>query len=193
MSPIDLSGQTRDAKRHWNTYLFWARVLLDPATPRRKFLVIGRASERLPRSRSAHLQSVIFVAFALEYRLKRVYEELGLSYRQKDTLGPLLQNFKRRVESAQRLDGSGQIRLPEEWTSIEPRLRNLIELRNAVAHPDYQRLDRIWPKAPGQSRATARKCFNALVDMIRVTNAAIGYDSTTRSEARRYFSRLKIV
>jgi hypothetical protein len=135
---------------------------------------------------------VVFVAFAVEYRLKRIYQELGLSYRKRDTLGTLLQNFKRRVETAKRTDGKGQVQLPPEWTSLEDRLRHLVELRNAVAHPDYQRLNNLWPQTTRRSLATARKCFNTLVDMIRVTNAAIGYDATTRREARRSYRRLKI-
>jgi hypothetical protein len=192
MATINLAGRTADEQKLWNTYLFWARVVLDTSTTQRRGLVISRGSNRLPRSTSGHLQAIVFIAFALEYRIKRIYEELGLAHRKRDTLGVLLDNFRRRVETANRLDVTRQVRLPGEWASIEARLKRLNSLRNTIAHANYQQLVEILPQDARRSRALSRSYFNALVDMIRVTNKAIGYDSAPRREAQRYYRKLKI-
>jgi hypothetical protein len=192
MNSINLAGHSTDEQKFWHTYVFWARSSLDPSTSYKRALTISSASNRLQKSRSSHLQAVVFVAFALEYCLKRLYEESGVNYRRKDTLGPLLQNFKHRIETGTRIDGKGPIKLPTEWKSIEVRLHRVIQLRNVIAHPNYQRWQTVWPHDARRSRALARDAFNALVDMIRVTNRAIGYDSRSQREAKRYYSDLKV-
>jgi len=128
----------------------------------------------------------------LEYRIKRIYEVLHLAYRKRDTLGVLLNNFKRRVETGRRFNDKRPVRLPPEWTTIEKKLLTLNTLRNNIAHANYKELQRLIPHDPRKSRAVARVSFNAVVDAIRVTNQAVGYENRTAREARRYFSRLKI-
>lgn len=189
----NIAGQTVDEQKFWHTYLFWARSSLDGSTSRKRSLLISKRSNRIKTTRSLHLQAIVFVAFALEYRLKRVLEECNVGYRKMDTLGPLLRNFKHRIEMASRVDGKGPIRLPTEWDSIESRLRRVIQLRNAVAHPNYQRWQTVWPADTRWSRACAKDAFNALVDMIRVTNKAVGYDSRSDREARAYYGTLKVL
>jgi len=117
---------------------------------------------------------------------------LGLGYRNKDTLGALLQNFRRRVETSSRLDRRGPVRLPARWDSLEEKLKELNSLRNKIAHANYREVLSLVPTDPRRSRAVARRCFNALVDAIRVTNRPIGYEPLTTGEARRYYSRLKL-
>jgi hypothetical protein len=189
--PISVAGDTPEDQQLWHTYFFWPRAILSPSATRK--LRTNGVFKRLPRSRSSHLQAIVFAAFALEYRLKRIYEVLGLSYRDKDTLGALLANFRRRVETAARLDGRGPVRLPAEWASVESRLKRLNTIRNHIAHANYRKLLALVPSDTRASRAIARQCVNALVDAIRVTNRALGgYDRLTPSEARRYYSRLRI-
>jgi hypothetical protein len=175
----------------WHTYVYWARSALDPGTAHRS-LMISKASTRLRRSTSQHLQALVFAAFVLEYRIKRIYEVLGLAVRKRDTLGLLLENFKHRIETATRLDNRGLVRLPREWTSIEKKLRQLSDLRNQIAHANYKKVLTILPSDSRRSRALARSCFNAVVDAIRVTNQAIAYDGRSAGEARRAYAKLKV-
>jgi hypothetical protein len=189
---INLAGRTIEQQRLWNTYVFWARIVLDRSTTKKRDLNIAKGSNRLPTARSAHLQAIVFAAFALEYRIKRIFEELGLAHSKRDMLGVLLDNFRRRVETADRVDGRGRVQLPREWNSVEVRLKRLNSVRNAIAHANHEQLQNILPTETRRSRALARDCFNSLVDMIRITNEAIGYDSTSRRDAQRHYRRLKI-
>jgi hypothetical protein len=141
---------------------------------------------------SQHLQALVFAAFVLEYRIKRIYEVLGLAFRKRDTLGVLLGNFKRRVETGRRLNDQRQVRLPREWMSIEKKLSRLNKYRNQIAHANYNELLTVLPPDSRLSRALARSCFNAVVDAIRVTNRAIGYEDRSARDARRVYARLKV-
>lgn len=191
LPPISIAGDLPEDQQLWHTYFSWPRAILSPSAHLK--LPTSPTFRRLPRSRAAHLQAIVFTAFALEYRIKRIYEVLHLSYRQKDTLGVLLTNFRRRVETAQRLDGKGLVHLPAEWASIEPRLQHLNTIRNQIAHANYRKLLQLLPRDSRQSRVVALRCFNALVDAIRVTNRAVGgYERLSKSDARRYYARLKI-
>ncbi len=191
MPPISIAGDLPEDQQLWHTYFWWPRAILSPSAHRK--LPTGPTFRRLPRSRTAHLQAIVFAAFALEYRIKRIYEVLHLSYREKDTLGVLLANFRRRVETARRLDGKGLVRLPAEWASIEPRLQHLNTIRNQIAHANYRKLLRLLPRDSRQSRGVALRCFNALIDAIRVTNRAVGgYEDLPTRDARGYYARLKI-
>jgi hypothetical protein len=138
------------------------------------------------------LQAILFVAFVLEYRIKRIYDVLGLGYRKRDTLGALLQNFCRRLETAMRLDDKGPIRLPAEWTTIENKLQRVKDLRNDIAHANYRSVTKILPKDARRSRVIARDSFNALIDAIRITNQAVGYEHRSAKQAKHDFSKLKI-
>jgi len=192
VSPVSIAGDSPEDQQLWNTYVFWARSVLDPSTSRRSGLLIARVSNRIRRSTSTHLQAIVFAAFALEYRIRRIYEVLGLAHRKRDTLGKLLSNFRRRVETADRLDGKGRVRLPAEWPSIEARLRRVNTLRNDIAHANYQDVLKLLPADARKSRAVARDCFNALVKAIQVTNRAVGYEHRSVREVNRDYRRLKI-
>jgi hypothetical protein len=187
-SPISVAGDSPEDQRLWHTYFHWPRAVLSPASR----LSARPEFRRLSKARSGHLQAILFAAFALEYRVKRLYDVLKLRYREKDTLGALLGNFRRRLETSDRLDGQGPVRLPAEWARIERGLKELSWLRNQIAHANYKKVLSLLSTNARQSRAMARRCFNTLVDAIRVTNRAIGYETLAPREARRYYSRLKL-
>ena len=190
MVPVSLAGDSNQDRQLWNTYFSWARSVLDPK--RRQELARKAQFRRISRHKAAHLQAIVFAAFALEYRVKRIYKVLGLAHREKDTLGSLLSHFRHRVETAERLDGHGRVQLPAQWKSIEARLRELNRFRNSIAHANYQQVLDFLPNDARRSRAVARRCFNALVDAIHVTNKAIGYETLSESDATRYYRKLKI-
>lgn len=190
---IDVAGIADADKKLWHTYMFWARAAVDPRTPSNRALDISRPRRRIRPTDARALQAILFTAFALEYRLKRIYEVLGLRSRRRDTLGTLIANFRRRIEAAARIDGAGAVRLPLDWSRVEKHLSKLNELRNAIAHGNYAKVIAEGSAKPRALPQIARSSYNVLVDAIRITNGAIGYDQRTRQEAVKYYRQLKVV
>lgn len=189
----NIAGKTKEDQRLWNTYLYWARGTLDSTTKKNRALDISRQSQRIPASPATSLQIILFVSFALEYRLRRVYEVLGLRSRKRDGLGTLVNTFRQRVEVMPRLDGAGLIRLPREWARVQARLIELNRLRNALVHGNYATVLKEIAVDPRKIRQKARASFNALVDAIRITNQAIGYDTGKGRKTRAYYRQLKVL
>jgi len=192
---VSLGGTSVREQQLWNTYMFWARQACDPHTMSNSALEITKPRRRVQRSADRFLQSVIFTAFAVEYRLKSVYEVLGISHRNRDTLGVLVRNFQHRVEMAQRLDGTGRVRLPAEWKRIQKKLLKLNEARNQIAHANYQQILGTIPSNGRTARRVAAGYFNAFVDLIRVTHRAIGNIApsiSSPSKARSHYASLKV-
>ncbi len=191
----DPAGGNRAEQQLWNTYVFWARLVCDARTRTDRSLDISKPRNRLRASEDSFLRAVVFVAFALEYRLKSVYEQLGIAGRQRDSLGALVNTFRYRMEMAARLDGHGSVRLPREWKRIEPTLHKLVELRNAIAHGNYRRVLARLPADRQKARRMTDRFFNTFIDVIRVTHLAIGNLSPpidSPSKARAHYRRLKI-
>src|SRR5262249_37711330 len=153
----------KEDQRLWNTYLYWARGTLDPTTKKNPALDISSQNQRIPASTATSLQIILFVSFALEYRLRRVYQVLGLRFRKRDGLGTLIDNFRQRVEVMPRLDGGGLIRLPREWARVHANLKELNRLRNALVHGNYASVLKETAVEPWKIRQKARTSFNALV------------------------------
>jgi hypothetical protein len=187
MSMRAIAGDTPQDKRLWHTYLYWARSELLPSA---LGLIIGDQRNRLPPKTSEALRSVVFAAFALEYRLKRTLLFVGQSPRSRDTLGSLLVNIDVRLGQATRPDGK-PIALPKEWTRIKKRLGELVALRNEIAHANYTRLSQRLASTQARRRI-AKTLFNAVIDAIRILNHAVGYDTRPRRVARREYGRLKV-
>jgi hypothetical protein len=190
---VGIAGITDEDRKLWNTYLFWARGAVDPGTPSNRALDIAKQRRRVRATDARALQAILFTVFALEYRLKRIYEVLGLKPRKRDTLGTLINNFRHRVESARRLDRSGLVRLPPEWSRVHQRLSKLNDLRNAIAHGNYAKVIAEVSSRPRAMPRLARTSYNVLVDVIRITNNAIGYDLRTKREIVKYYRRLKVL
>jgi hypothetical protein len=186
------AGETPQDIQLWNTYLFWAFSAASPARSRARRLRITKRANRIKRSTERNLQAILFAAFAIEYRLKRIYEFLGLQVRRNDTLGALVTNFRQRMATAKRPDGKGHVKLPTEWTSIEKRLKDLCKWRNAIAHANYKEVLTLLPSDTRKSLRQARKYYNTVIDTIRVTNRAIGYEAAPKREDRKFYARLKI-
>jgi hypothetical protein len=76
-------GDTQIEKRLWNTYLYWARAAVAPEID--PTLEISKAANGLPTARAQAPQAIVFSAFVLEFRLKLVYDYLGIAFRKRDT------------------------------------------------------------------------------------------------------------
>lgn len=189
---ISPAGATREEQQLWNTYLFWARSAADPTTKKQKTLKISKRVNRIKDSTARNLQIILFSAFALEYRLRNTYGALGLQVRKKDSLNALIQNFSHRIRTATRVDGQGLVKLSSEWASIEKRLLRLSKWRNKIAHADSLEVLALISSDARKSRREARSCFNAVIDTIRVTNRAIGYDLDSPRADRNYYASLRL-
>jgi hypothetical protein len=143
----------------------------------------------LSLQQSQALQAILFTAFALEYRIRRYFDVLHLSYRKRDTLGSLIQHFAPRVQAAKRLDNGQPIRLPTSWQRLERKLLDLNHVRNQVAHAKYAEIDKLLGARPAR---IAARGFNALIDFVRIVNAATGYDTEPPAVARRRYAPLKV-
>jgi hypothetical protein len=138
------------------------------------------------------LSTVLLSSFMLEYRLRRVLEAMGVQLRQRTTLGPLLDLFWNRLARVPRLDGNGNCAQPSEWRRCERTLRDLVGLRNALAHADYKKTLAHFGKTRRPGR-TALKYDNAVVDAVRLINQGTGSDPQRNAGQRRaYFEPLKV-
>lgn len=163
-----------------------------PLYKKQKALVISKRLNRIKDATARNHQVILFSAFALEYRFRRLYEILGIKAQKKDGLHALIQNFSNRVSTATHIDGKGPVRLSSEWTSIQKKLLQMNEWRNKIAHANYAKVLTLLSSDMRNSRREARACFNVLRDAIRVTNRAIGFDLDSARAGREYYARLRI-
>jgi hypothetical protein len=176
--------------RLWNTYLYWARAELAPTTTR--VLRIGSLQNRIHPRRAQALRAIVLAAFVLEYRVKRVYDELGVAYGPKDPLGALLDNMTARLQARSRLDGRGLIRLPRTWPALHTKLLSLKDLRNDIAHAKYVKLRSLLPLSPARMLRRAQTHFNVVMRALKVLNIATGYDTQTPAQRRLNYDSLRV-
>jgi len=191
---IPYSGEKDEYEVLWHTYLYWARYapkVKPPPTKKKPKLIIEDPKKRLKPDVDAARRIVVFSCFALEYRLKSVFEVLGVKYRKKDTLGPLLDIFWKKLRMVERRDKKGNCTPPPNWKSIEPKLRELIKLRNNVAHSKREDIIMFLSKY-SDPLPYAKSLYNILVDSIEAINVGTGYDNRTESQRRGHYVRLKI-
>lgn len=191
MPSSNLAGDTAAEQKLWRTYLFWARDSVAGPNEFWRGLDIAKPGSRLSPSAAYSLQAIVFTALALEYRLKRTLESLGVSVRRRDTLGVLLQHFRRRAETAQRFDAKGPVRLPKEWTRIEKRLNALVQARNRIVHAHHHDVIALISNRR-QAGRKAKAHYNALVAAIRVINEATGRDMGSSKDRRAYYKVLAV-
>ena len=187
-------GDTPNDRKLWHTYLYWARErvrsMSQPDVPEAAALV-DDPNRRVEASTGKALQAIIFSAFALEYRLKRVLVCMGASFPEKETLKPLLVKFWERLKLIDRWDKSGKCTSPSGWKVIEPVLLRLVELRNDLAHANYKETLQFLSGAANPEQA-ALQLYNAVIDAIKLVNQGTGIDTTPPEELDRYFEHLKV-
>jgi hypothetical protein len=196
MKPQMLDGDTPADKALWYTYLYWARDAAYRALKQAPALdpdvITDDPNRRVDGETAAALQSIIFAAFTLEYRLKRVLRVLQVSYPPKETLGPFLKQFWPRLGSATRFDGGGTCAAPQEWAALERDLNRLVAVRNDLAHANYHDALQFLSESNPSPAAEAARLFNSVVEAIKLINIATGYDTRGRAEIDTYFRPLKV-
>ena len=183
---VAFDGKTPSDVKLWHTYVWWARLQIAAPDPR---VIVDAPANRIDPALSRALQTVVFSAFALEYRLRRVLEEMGQTVRPRTTLSQLLTLFWIRLGTVDRLDGSGKCAQPAGWNSCEGTLKSLGTLRNSIAHANYDEI--LKSLRGGDPTQLAKNYYNAVIEAIKLINIGTGYDTRSRVEIDGYFEVLK--
>jgi hypothetical protein len=184
----NLAGAAAADQRLWNTYVYWGRSSFkDPVD----HLDIADPNQRLPQREADALQAILFTAFSLEYRLRSVYESLGLAVRKRDGLAALLTNLQPRLEGKPGFTGK-PITFPPEWVSVRARLQTLLEARNRIAHGNREPVSEMLRDTTRLWR-TATDGHNAFIDAVRIISVSLGYDRRVGREQAQYYSRLQVL
>jgi len=191
---IRFDGDTRDDVKLWHTYVHWALEKARFGQTKDKTTipaVVDDPINRVEDSLSFALQIIIFSAFALEYRLKRVLISMGVEFGSKETLNPLLKCFWPRLSNKNRLDKKGKCLPPTEWNDCFEDLLQLVELRNDIAHANYCEILSFFSGAETPLKK-ARKYYHSVVDAIRIINIGTGYEIRPDEEAKEDFKPLRV-
>jgi hypothetical protein len=186
---VTFDGKTDDDRALWRTYLHWGREQLRPGATG---AMVDDPSKRISETESRALQAVLFSAFALEFRLKRVLTFLNASLKPDEGLKNLLKEFWSKLAGRARVDGKGEITIPAEWDSISAVLSELADVRNDIAHANHRETLAFIRGAGSDPTTRARTFFNAVVDAIRIVNQGTGYDDRPDPELRAYFEPVKV-
>jgi len=191
MTGIDGEGED---KKLWQTYVYWARKDIKDGPDvelAAEEAIADKPSERVDHFLAEAIQSILFSALMLEYRLKRVLTYMGVPLSGKESLRRCLGLIWEKLPNIDRKDGKGKCRQPKEWQNSEPHLRALNEFRNKVAHANYNKLLHLFQgKDPVD---VARLYYNAVVDAMIMLNLCIGYETKPLNEVEKYFRPLRII
>lgn len=179
----------------WHTYVHWAKSHAESchgAVSSGTCAIAYDPANRVADDLAAALRTVLFASFMLESRLRRVFDAMGVQLPRNTTLKPLLSSFWLRLGHVQRLDRKGQCTAPPGWRRLERTLTYLVKLCNGLAHANYTETLAAFGKKRRPATA-ALKCYNAVIDAVRLINQGTGYDADrTPTEHRRYFEPLKV-
>lgn len=191
---ITFDGDNKSDIKLWHTYMYWARknaLFQQKVNLSSSKVIVDDPSNRVEEEISAAIQTILFSCFTLEYRLKRVLIALNVFFPPKETFGPFLDNFWKRLINTSKLKLAGFCRPPSEWSSIEPDLKSLIKLRNNIAHANYNETIQ-FIAGTSDPMTEARRFYNVVVDAIRLVNQGTGYDPRPPDELEKYFQPLKV-
>jgi len=192
---VRFDGKTDNDIRLWHTYVFLAREpvkSLFAAQPHgKKPAIADDPTNRVKESIAKALQTILFSSFTLEYRMRRVLDELGVILRPNTTLTPLLKNFWIRLAAVDRLDKKGKCLPPPDWRNCESDLKRLVQLRNDIVHADYKDTLRAFSNH-GSPESLACQLYNSVVEAIKLINVGTGYDLRSRQHIDTYFDELKV-
>ena len=187
---IRFDGNSPEEIKLWNTYLFWARSRVCNTEVADSKIIADDPAKRLDASIGEALQAILFCAFTLEYRMKRVLLSMGFKLPEKETLGTLYEKFWPRLETMDRLDRAGKCKKPVEWKECADTLKKLVSVRNDIAHANYEETIQML-SATMDPADMARRYYNSLIDAIMLINISTGYETRPFHEIEEYFKPLK--
>lgn len=155
--------------------------------------IIDDPNNRIPEEKDRALQAIIFTAFAIEYRLKRVLQctgKLRTTSKKEDSLKSLINGFWKRLSTAERFDGRGNCTRPEPsvWTPIQKKLLKLADLRDFIAHARYEDILSYCSEEPVEQRA--RDFYINIVEAIKIINVCTGDEQREKDQLDEYFHPL---
>ena len=184
-------GVTDNDKKLWHSYFYWARqnaIRLTITKYPTSDAIIDDDERRIDPNISTSIQTIIFSAFTLEYRLRRVRIALNAPFRKRDTLRNLLESFWDRLTDCRKVNGEGNCEKPEGWEDCSTKLMELVNFRNKIAHANYEGVLRLLAGIDPEERAL--EFYNAVVDAIKLINIGTGHDKGTEGERELYYSPL---
>jgi len=184
----EIAGETKNDKKLWFTYLYWPREILKKYRAHDR-AEVDRKSWRVDRKYSDSLQSILFSCMVMEYRIKRTFEYKGIEFRKRDTFGALIENLWIKLENVNTERSKKKCVKPKGWDTFRKRLDHWVELRNALAHANYTKIQGLIPK--GKAITEAKKCYNDMVELIKILNGALEYYEGNKRDFIQYMNCLK--
>lgn len=194
LNAISFAGDTLEDKKLWGTYVYWALEKARFGQTEGKTTTpagVDDSNNRVEDPLSFALQIIVFSAFALEYRLKRVLIYMHVEFGLKETLCPLLCKFWTRLSDKDRLDKKGKCSPPSEWNNYFEDLKQLVKLRNNIVHVNYSETFSFFSGVENPLEM-ARKYYRSVVHAIRIINIGTGYETCSNEEAKKAFKPLLV-
>jgi hypothetical protein len=191
MEGIDGIGED---KKLWQTYVYWARRDIKDGLdvePAGEEAIADKPSQRIEDRLAQAIQSLLFSALMLEYRLKRVLAYMGLPVNRRDGLEKRLELIRKELPKLDRKDGKGKSVLPAEWQDCESKFEFLRKFRNRVAHANYDELLGLFQGT--DPIEMARLHYNRVVDFMIALNICTGNEPRSWDEVEKYFRPLRII
>jgi hypothetical protein len=191
MEGIDGIGED---KKLWQTYVYWARRDIKDGLdvePAGEEAIADKPSQRIEDRLAKAIQSLLFSALMLEYRLKRVLAYVGLPVNRRDGLEKRLELIRKELPKLDRKDGKGKSALPAEWQDCESKFEFLRKFRNRVAHANYDELLELFQGT--DPIEVARLYYNRVVDFMIALNICTGNETRSWDEVEKYFRPLRII
>lgn len=185
------SGDSPDDEKLWFAYFASASQAVVAECPRWKPIGFNELTDpkmNPDRKLVAAMQSIVGSAFAIEYRMKRVLEVLGVLRKERKSLNELLDCFWCWLSRIRRWDKADLCREPNEWSSLEQKLDELRKVRNDIVHSNREKVLAALGNDPLN---IARELYNTAVEAIKLVNWGTGY-TNDQSASDDYWNRLKL-
>lgn len=184
-------GKTENERRVWHSYMRIARdrVIASGAVPLTK-TPPEISNDKLVWDEKAReaVQTIVFSAFILEARLKRVLNEMGRPPRKLDGLNNVLTNFWKALSGVKKIGCDDICSPPPEWTQVEVQLSELRQFRNVMTHGNLSEVARRLQSQDAQAKA--RDLYNAVMKAILLINLGTGYETKSPKDAWDNFAPL---
>jgi hypothetical protein len=184
----EISGESRNDKKLWFTYLSWPRDILKNYR-RHDRAEVDEKNRRFDTKYSDSLQSILFSCMVMEYRIKRTFEYKGINYRKRDTLGTLIDILWTKLQTVNTEKSKQKCMMPKRWSGFHRRLTRWVEVRNALVHGNYAKIQRLIAKR--KAITEAKECYNDMVELIKILNGAIEYYEGNKRDFINRMNRLK--
>jgi hypothetical protein len=184
----EISGESENDKKLWFTYLSWPREILKNYRPHGR-AEVDEKSRRFDKKYSDSLQSILFSCMVMEYRIKRTFEYKGIEYRKRDSFGTLIDILWTKLENVNTEKSKKKCKMPKRWPTFHKRLEHWVEVRNALVHGNYTKIQGLVPKE--KAITEAKKCYNNMVELIKILNGTLEYYQTNKRDFIKHMNRLK--